>query len=94
MVKLMAVGCVALLAGCASVAPRIETVQIKVPVAVPCPVPRLPAKPTLPLGMLIPTSTPSQVVKAYATTVTILMGYSKSLLTILSSYKQNKDPNN
>lgn len=62
--------------------------MVKVPVAVKCPVPNIPAKPHLPIADLKPDSLPNDVVQAYAASVKLLQGYSNHLLKLLRAYQE------
>lgn len=74
-----------LLAGCAS-APQ-PPVEVRVPVPVPCPAPPDTVRPALPLADLTPDSPPDVVLRAYAASIEVLMGYAESVETLLDAYR-------
>lgn len=74
----------ACMAGCTTSPPRVEHVQVPVPVA--CPVPTLPAKPQLPLANLPLTATDDETVRAYAESLRLCALYSKQLEIVLKAY--------
>lgn len=74
-----------LLAACATT-PTVQTVEI--PIAVPLPPAPPITRPALPIADINEHSPPDTVLRAYVATVELLMGYSKSLETLLSGYKE------
>ena len=73
------------LAGCAT-APA--PLRVDTPVALPCPPPPIAVRPALPISQITRDSPPASVLRAYVATVEVLMGYSLSLETLLSGYKE------
>ena len=62
---------------------RVRTVEVRVPVAVPCPVPTRPDRPVLALASLPLTATPAEIARAYVLTVEQLTGYARELELLL-----------
>lgn len=85
----VALAILALLAGCAA---HQQAARIEIPIAAPCPVPPVIARPALPIAQLNEQSTPDQVARAYAATVEILMGYARQLETLLNGYREETAP--
>jgi hypothetical protein len=73
-----------MLNACATQSPPKE---VEIPIPVNCPAPQIPPKPHLPISNLAPNSSPDTIIKAYASSVELLMGYSNQLITILNGYK-------
>lgn len=71
------------LASCSTNMPK----QVDIPVAVKQPAPNIPPKPLLPIAKLKKDSKPNEVIKAYASSVVILQGYSDQLINILEAYQ-------
>jgi len=65
---------------------RTETVAVTVPVPTAPPKVEMPARPFLPIARVDSTSTPREVVRAYAATVRLLQGYSRELEATLRPY--------
>jgi hypothetical protein len=95
MMKLLVKCCILLtiIFGCNGCATQ-QTVpkEIKIPVPVSCPAPQIPSKPHLPISDINANSSPDTIMKAYVTSVRILIGYSNQLRTILKSYQNSQLP--
>ena len=87
--KLIGICALILIAGCSTVKPVPAPTQVAyVPVAVSCPVPELPARPTLQTPQLPEKAPTNDLLRALAGDYTALIGYSKELETILGGYKK------
>jgi len=71
---------------------RVKTVEVKIPIAVPCLVPPLPEEPKLPIADLKPTSTNLETADAYAEAVAILKKELAKLRLILKSLQPGQPP--
>lgn len=60
---------------------------VEIPVAVPCTAPPVVARPRLTISTLIPASSPSDVIRAYAESLEEVAGYAEHLETILNGYR-------
>ena len=81
------------LAGCAaSPAVRTQVVRVPVPIVQPCPAPSVPARPALPIAHLAATSSPAQVMRAYAVSVAVLEGYAEQLEALLGVRREPAPP--
>lgn len=74
-----------LLTGCSQIH---EPALINVPVGIKYHKPNLPKKPYLLIESITSESPPSEVIKAYVSSIIALEGYSSSLENILSAYNQ------
>jgi len=61
--------------------------EVRVPIPVPCPEPPAVVRPTLPIFKIPKDAPPSEVVRAYAVSFQLLIGYAESLETILDGYR-------
>jgi hypothetical protein len=78
-----------LLSACSTVKPVPAPTEVAyIPVPVSCPVPVLPARPTLQTPQLPEKAPTNDLLRALAGDYTALIGYSKELETILSGYKK------
>lgn len=76
------IACLAiLLTGCAT-SPRVETVNVAVPVVH---VITKPERPTLAVGALTESSTPGQVITSYVATIQQLLGYAQQLENLIDT---------
>jgi hypothetical protein len=72
-------------AGCR--APEVRTVEVKVPVAVPCPEPPILLWPVLPTDQITPETSDAEVAKAYAAERLYLRGLLAEAYAILNGYR-------
>lgn len=72
--------------------PRVVVQEVRVPVAVPCPQPQLPPRPTLASRLLTPSTAPDQLWKAVLSDVAALMGYADVLEAHWKAHEKPKEP--
>lgn len=66
---------------------RTETVEVRVPVRIPCPAPPPVVRPGIALMDLTEASTDGEVARAYLATVVALVAYTQELERLLDSYR-------
>lgn len=87
MTRVIAILLPILLAGCAARPATVRTVQVRVPVPVPCEYPALPPRPVLPLASLSDDASDADVARATVASLHAMTGYARQLEILLQGDK-------